>query len=137
MNLASISLDDKYTVDSGTIYITGSQALVRLPLMQIQRDRAAGNSTACFISGYRGSPMHNLDKELWRAKQLIGDHPVHFQPAVNEDLAATSACVALAAASALRALTSALARSSSSCFTAAATLLRVSDTVAAGAAGWG
>ena len=91
MNLASISLDDKYTVDSGTIYITGSQALVRLPLMQIQRDRAAGNSTACFISGYRGSPMHNLDKELWRAKQLIGDHPVHFQPAVNEDLAATSA----------------------------------------------
>ena len=91
MTLAAVTLDDKYVREQGKVYITGSQALVRLPLMQIARDRLAGLSTACFISGYRGSPLHNLDKELWRAKQLLGPYPVHFQPAVNEDLAATSA----------------------------------------------
>ena len=64
--LASVSLDDKYTLDSGRIYLTGIQALVRLPLMQRQRDDAAGLNTAGFISGYRGSPLGGYDQALWR-----------------------------------------------------------------------
>jgi indolepyruvate ferredoxin oxidoreductase len=90
MSSRPVSLDDKYALENGDIYITGSQALVRLPMMQIARDRANGLNTACFISGYRGSPMHNFDKELWRAKRFLGDGEIRFQPAVNEDLAATS-----------------------------------------------
>ena len=86
----AVSLDDKYLLDSGQLYMTGSQALVRLPMLQLARDHAAGLSTACFISGYRGSPMHNLDKELWRAERFLERGRIHFQPAVNEDLAATS-----------------------------------------------
>ncbi|MDH3690772.1 MAG: indolepyruvate ferredoxin oxidoreductase family protein, partial [Gammaproteobacteria bacterium] len=90
MALAAVSLDDKYQRERGAIYITGSQALVRLAMMQFARDRGAGLNTACFISGYRGSPMHNVDKELWRAQKFLGPNHIHFQPAVNEDLAATS-----------------------------------------------
>ena len=86
----TVGLDDKYALQSGTVYISGSQALVRLPMMQLARDRADGLNTACFISGYRGSPMHNFDKELWRAKRFVEGGRIHFQPAVNEDLAATS-----------------------------------------------
>ena len=85
-----VSLDDKYGLTDGQLYMTGSQALVRLPIVQLARDRAAGLETACFISGYRGSPMHNLDKELWRAGRFLQDGRIRFQPAVNEDLAATS-----------------------------------------------
>ena len=85
-----VSLDDKYGLISGQLYMTGSQALVRLPIVQLARDRAVGLDTACFISGYRGSPMHNLDKELWRAGRFLQDGRIRFQPAVNEDLAATS-----------------------------------------------
>ena len=85
-----VSLDDKYQLESGQLYMTGSQALVRLPLAQLARDKAQGLNTACFISGYRGSPMHNLDKELWRAERFLERGRIHFQPAVNEDLAATS-----------------------------------------------
>ena len=72
MSTRAVSLDDKYALESGDIYITGSQALVRLPMMQLARDRADGLKTACFISGYRGSPMHNFDKELWRARRFLG-----------------------------------------------------------------
>jgi indolepyruvate ferredoxin oxidoreductase len=90
MTTHAISLDDKYALESGDIYITGSQALVRLPMMQLARDRADGLNTACFISGYRGSPMHNYDKELWRARRYLDGGQIHFQPAVNEDLGATS-----------------------------------------------
>ena len=86
----SVSLDDKYERTSGQLYMTGSQALVRLPILQLARDSAAGLNTACFISGYRGSPMHNLDKELWRANRFLQQGRIRFQPAVNEDLAATS-----------------------------------------------
>jgi indolepyruvate ferredoxin oxidoreductase len=85
-----VSLDDKYALADGQLYMTGSQALVRLPIVQLARDFAAGLDTACFISGYRGSPMHNLDKELWRAERFLQDGRIRFQPAVNEDLAATS-----------------------------------------------
>ena len=90
MNLAAASLDDRYERESGALYLTGSQALVRLALMQKARDRRAGLNTGCFISGYRGSPMHNADKELWRAQRFLDRADIHFQPGVNEDLAATA-----------------------------------------------
>ena len=90
INLRNVSLDDKYLADEGPIYLTGSQALLRLAMNQLHRDQAAGLDTACFISGYRGSPMHNVDKEIWRAGRLIEEGRIHFQPGINEDLAATS-----------------------------------------------
>ena len=62
MALAAVTLDDKYTLERGRVYLTGTQALVRLPMMQRQRDAAAGLNTACFISGYRGSPLGGLDQ---------------------------------------------------------------------------
>ena len=90
MQLAAVSLDDKYESREGRIHITGSQAIVRLAMMQFIRDRAAGLDTACYITGYRGSPMHNIDKELWSANRFLAGSHIHFQPAVNEDLAATA-----------------------------------------------
>ena len=90
MTLAKLSLDDKYQQDSGPIYLTGSQALLRLGMNQLRRDQAAGLDTACYITGYRGSPMHNVDKELWRAERFLAGGKLHFHPAVNEDLAATA-----------------------------------------------
>ena len=87
---AEYELDHRYTRDSGRIYVTGVQALVRLPLMQRQRDEAAGLNTAGFISGYRGSPLGTYDMALWNASQHLADHHIHFQPGVNEDLAATA-----------------------------------------------
>jgi indolepyruvate ferredoxin oxidoreductase len=89
-NFADISLDDKYIRDDGRIYLTGVQALVRLPLVQRRRDRAAGLNTAGFISGYRGSPLGTFDRELWAAKRHLDRDDVVFQPGLNEDLAATS-----------------------------------------------
>src|ERR1700730_17647713 len=64
-----ISLDDKYTADQGRIYLTGVQALVRLPMVQRRLDRAAGLNTSGFVSGYRGSPLGTSDRALWAAKQ--------------------------------------------------------------------
>ena len=90
MALAAVTLDDKYALVSGRVFLTGTQALVRLPIMQRQRDAAAGLKTACFISGYRGSPLGGLDRELWRAKPFVANNHIHFQPGVNEDLAATA-----------------------------------------------
>jgi indolepyruvate ferredoxin oxidoreductase len=90
VTLAAVSLDDKYVRRDGRICLTGSQALVRLTLLQAERDRAAGLDTACLVTGYRGSPMHNVDREFWRAGALVADRNIHFQPAVNEDLAATA-----------------------------------------------
>ena len=66
--LTTVSLDDKYTATSGGIFLTGIQALVRLPLVQRRRDLAAGLNTAGFISGYRGSPLGGLDEALWKAQ---------------------------------------------------------------------
>jgi indolepyruvate ferredoxin oxidoreductase len=83
-------LEDKYTLQSGRIYLSGIQALVRLPLMQRARDRAAGLNTAGFISGYRGSPLGGYDSALWGAKALLEANDVRFQPGLNEDLAATA-----------------------------------------------
>lgn len=86
----SVSLDDKYTQDHGRVFMTGSQALARLPMLQRQLDLAAGLNTAGFISGYRGSPLGGLDKTLWQAQKFLSDNHIHFQPGINEDLAATS-----------------------------------------------
>ena len=88
--LASYRLDDRYTKSAGTVFITGTQALVRIALDQASRDRANGRKTAGFISGYRGSPLGGVDLELWRAEKLIEEHGIKFLPAVNEDLAATA-----------------------------------------------
>jgi indolepyruvate ferredoxin oxidoreductase len=90
MALAAVTLDDKYALESGRVYLTGTQALVRLPMMQRQRDLAAGLNTAGFISGYRGSPLGGLDQAFWRAKRFVQKNHLHFLPGVNEDLAATS-----------------------------------------------
>ncbi|MEQ9327207.1 MAG: indolepyruvate ferredoxin oxidoreductase family protein, partial [Rhodospirillales bacterium] len=90
MALAKVSLEDKYVLESGRIYLNGTQALVRLPMMQKRRDEAAGLNTGSFITGYRGSPLGALDQELWRAKKFLSKHNIHFQAGVNEDLAATA-----------------------------------------------
>ncbi|UHL65661.1 indolepyruvate ferredoxin oxidoreductase family protein [Paralcaligenes sp. KSB-10] len=88
--LAKVSLDDKYTLEKGRAYMSGTQALVRLPMLQKLRDKHAGLNTAGFISGYRGSPLGSLDLALWKAKQHLIDNDIVFQPGLNEDLAATS-----------------------------------------------
>ena len=90
MAVPKVSLDDKYTLESGRVFLTGIQALVRLPLMQRQRDAAAGLNTGCYISGYRGSPLGALDQQLWQAKPFIEKNHIKFEPGVNEDLAATA-----------------------------------------------
>jgi indolepyruvate ferredoxin oxidoreductase len=85
-----VSLDDKYALDAARAYMTGIEALVRLPMIQHQRDQRRGLNTAAFISGYRGSPLGGVDQALWKAKPWLKAHNVHFQPGVNEDLAATA-----------------------------------------------
>ena len=88
--LESVTLDDKYALAHGRAFMSGVQALVRLPMLQRQRDALAGLNTAGFISGYRGSPLGSYDQSLWQArKHLAGQHIV-FQPGVNEELAATA-----------------------------------------------
>ncbi|MDA0575415.1 indolepyruvate ferredoxin oxidoreductase family protein [Burkholderia gladioli] len=88
--LQSVTLDDKYTLERGRAYMSGVQALVRLPMLQQERDRAAGLNTAGFISGYRGSPLGGLDQSLWKAQKHLAAHRIVFQPGLNEDLAATA-----------------------------------------------
>ncbi len=85
-----MQLSDKYELERGSVYLTGIQALVRLPIEQMRRDRAAGLNTGAFISGYEGSPLGGYDIALARAKPALERYNVHFQPGVNEDLAATS-----------------------------------------------
>ena len=90
INQDAISLDQKYTAGSGHVFLTGIQALVRLPMAQIRRDRAAGLKTAGFISGYRGSPLGGYDQQLFAARKHLEQYNIKFQPGVNEDLAATA-----------------------------------------------
>ncbi len=85
-----VTLDDKYILTTGRAYLTGIEALVRLPILQRQRDVARGLNTAGFISGYRGSPLGGLDNALWHADAHLKKHHIRFQPGVNEELAATS-----------------------------------------------
>ncbi|MGB8422357.1 indolepyruvate ferredoxin oxidoreductase family protein [Paraburkholderia sp.] len=87
---ADVTLDDKYTKQSGRVFLSGVQALVRLPLIQRLRDEAEGLNTAGFISGYRGSPLGGFDEALWKAQKHLDANHVKFQPGVNEDLAATA-----------------------------------------------
>jgi indolepyruvate ferredoxin oxidoreductase len=90
INEGAINLEQKYTASSGHIFLTGIQALVRLPMAQIRRDRAAGLNTAGFISGYRGSPLGGYDQQLFAARKHLEQYNIKFQPGVNEDLAATA-----------------------------------------------
>lgn len=86
----SMTLEDRLSQDEGWVYMTGMQALVRLPIQQRKRDAAAGLNTGGYISGYRGSPMGTYDMSLWQAEKELKAHNIHFQPGVNEDLAATA-----------------------------------------------
>ncbi len=83
-------LEDRWSVPDGWFYMTGMQALVRLPIQQRLRDAAAGLNTGGYISGYRGSPMGRYDIELWRAGAILARHNIVFRPGLNEDLAATA-----------------------------------------------
>ena len=85
-----VTLDDKYARFEGRVYLTGIQALVRLPILQKRRDRAAGLNTAGFISGYRGSPLGGYDLAMMAARRHLEAHAIRFQPGTNEDLAATA-----------------------------------------------
>ncbi|MEK8025812.1 indolepyruvate ferredoxin oxidoreductase family protein [Pseudaquabacterium rugosum] len=87
---APVSLDDKYLKPRGRVYMTGTQALVRMLLAQRQRDAAAGLNTGGFVSGYRGSPLGAVDQELWKARKHLDAHQIQFVPGLNEELAATA-----------------------------------------------
>ena len=88
--LETVTLDDKYSLGHGRAFMSGVQALVRLPMLQRARDAAAGLNTAGFISGYRGSPLGSYDQALWAAKKHLAAQNIVFQPGVNEELAATA-----------------------------------------------
>ena len=88
--LTEVTLDDKWTLDRGRAYMSGTQALLRLMMLQHQRDSTGGLNTAGFITGYRGSPLGGVDQTAVRAKKHLERHNVRFQPGVNEDLAATA-----------------------------------------------
>ncbi len=86
----AMTLADRYTVERGWLYMTGIQALVRLPIQQRMRDAAAGHNTGGYISGYRGSPLGRYDVELWAAGKLLPENNIVFRSGLNEDLAATA-----------------------------------------------
>ena len=88
--LDNYDLQDRYIREQGRVFLTGTQALVRLPMLQRKRDRQCGMNTAGFISGYRGSPLGAYDQELWRARSFLDENDIQFLPAINEDLAATA-----------------------------------------------
>src|SRR6195952_3504321 len=88
--LANYQLTDNLNATQGRIFLTGTQALVRLVLMQRVADRAANLNTAGFVSGYRGSPLGMVDQQLWKAKKLLASHDVRFLPAINEELGGTA-----------------------------------------------
>src|ERR671928_2233329 len=85
-----VTLDDKYDLEKKQVFVTGYQALIRLCLMQKERDRRAGLNTAGYISGYRGSPLGGLDQQFVRARRQLEASDIRFQPGLNEDLAATA-----------------------------------------------
>ena len=88
--LESVTLDDKYALDHGPAFMSGVQALVKLPMLQRLRDQRVGKNTAGFISGYRGSPLGGYDQALVKAQPHLKAHHIVFQPGVNEELAATA-----------------------------------------------
>ncbi|MCD8519743.1 MAG: hypothetical protein LRY57_00180 [Alphaproteobacteria bacterium] len=90
LKLRDVKLTDKYELDDGMAFMSGLQALTRIPIVQRRRDIAAGLKTGGFISGYRGSPLGAFDLEMMRAKKYFKELDINFQPGVNEDLAATA-----------------------------------------------
>ncbi|MCZ8235667.1 MAG: indolepyruvate ferredoxin oxidoreductase family protein [Inhella sp.] len=88
--LDTVTLDDKYQLDRGRAFMSGIQALVRLPMLQRARDAMHGLNTAGFISGYRGSPLGGYDQALWAARKHLEKNHVVFKPGVNEELGATA-----------------------------------------------
>src|SRR5258708_34503792 len=90
MPLEPVSLDDKYDLRKSRIFVTGFQALVRLSLMQKERDRQAGLNTAGYVTGYRGSPLGTLYQQFMRAGAVLAKNDINFHPATNEEFAPTS-----------------------------------------------
>src|SRR3954454_16666370 len=88
--LRDVSLDDKYDLTKDRVFITGTQAIIRMLLMQRERDRRAGLNTAGFVSGYRGSPIGGLDQNLWKPKKWLAKENIVSHPGLNEELAATA-----------------------------------------------
>ncbi len=88
--LETVTLDDKYSLDYGSAFMSGVQALVKLPMLQRLRDLRVGKNTAGFVSGYRGSPLGGYDQALWKADKYLRAQNIVFQPGVNEELAATA-----------------------------------------------
>ena len=88
--LETVTLDDKYSLDHGRAFMSGVQALVKLPMLQRLRDKNVGKNTAGFISGYRGSPLGGYDQALVKAAPYLKAQNIVFQPGVNEELAATA-----------------------------------------------
>src|SRR5690606_1051890 len=84
-------LEDRYARGGGRVFLTGTQALVRIVLDQARRDRAQGLATGGFVSGYRGSPLGGVDLEIWKQTRRFDEAGIRFLPAVNEDPAATAA----------------------------------------------
>jgi indolepyruvate ferredoxin oxidoreductase len=85
-----VTLDDKYDLAKSRIFVTGFQAIVRLCLMQKERDRRAGLNTAGYVTGYRGSPLGTLDQQFIRAQRSLDKYDIRFQAGINEDIAATA-----------------------------------------------
>src|SRR5262245_12396923 len=90
MTLHHVALDDKFDLSKERIFLSGAQAIIRMLLMQRERDRRAGLNTAGFVSGYRGSPLGGLDLQLWKAQKQLAEADIVFQPGLNEELAATA-----------------------------------------------
>src|SRR5881394_962171 len=90
MRHTEVTLDDKFLLNEGRVFITGVQALLRVLMDQRKLDAAAGLNTAAFVSGYRGSPLGGLDQQAHRAEKFLKAAEVVFKEGLNEDLAATA-----------------------------------------------
>ena len=89
-DLQQVRLADRYDLEKDQVFITGTQAVVRLMLMQKERDRRAGLDTAGYVTGYRGSPIGGLDLAMWKEQANLKNNDIVFEPGLNEDLAATA-----------------------------------------------
>ena len=89
-DLRDVALQDKYDLNKSTVFVSGTQALVRLCLLQAEKDRKAGLNTAGYVTGYRGSPLGGIDLQFSQAEQALTQAGVTFHPGLNEDLAATA-----------------------------------------------
>ncbi|WP_298676129.1 indolepyruvate ferredoxin oxidoreductase family protein, partial [uncultured Lentibacter sp.] len=90
MSKQMVSLNDRFDLEKSPVLLNGTQALVRLMLTQKARDRAAGQSTAGYVTGYRGSPLGAVDMQMSRAEKVLRANDITFQAGLNEDLAATA-----------------------------------------------